>query len=71
MAAEKTDINVTMTPESYEELSRLAKEAGMDMSQCVRKAVLLYGMLRDEVKKRNKHIYIGSEEAIEKEILLP
>lgn len=63
-------INVTLAPEAYTNLKERAENAGLDMSQFVRNSLQVYNFLRKEVEIGN-HIYIGKENKIEKELVVP
>lgn len=63
-------INVTMSEGHYEELKELAAKAGIDMSEYVRTAIRLFSYL--EIEKQNgKKVYVGNNDVLEKEIVLP
>ncbi len=64
-------INVNMTPESFGELKKLADEAGLDMSQFVRNSIRVYGVLRREINKNERQVYIGKDNKIDKEVIIP
>jgi hypothetical protein len=63
-------INVTLSAENYDELRTAAAAAGMDLSEFVRNAIRIYYFLRTE-KKQGKRVYIGTDEKVEKELLVP
>lgn len=72
MATQRPRVNVTMSEESLQELKRLAREAGMGLSEFMRDSVRVYSALREEVKKKKKRLYIGGgPDEIEKEVIFP
>lgn len=63
-------INVNLSEETYNTLKEQAMKAGMDMSEFVRNALRVYNSLQRE-KLEGKHIYIGTSNKVEKELLVP
>ncbi len=63
-------INVTLSPEAYDDLKQSAEAAHIDMSQFVRNSLQVYNFLQKEKADGNK-VYIGKNKKIEKELILP
>ncbi|HLK59677.1 MAG TPA: ribbon-helix-helix domain-containing protein [Chthonomonadaceae bacterium] len=63
-------ININLSEKNYDELKALAADRGMDMSEFVRNAIRTYNTLLREMAA-GKEIYIGTEEKVEKELLIP
>jgi post-segregation antitoxin (ccd killing protein) len=60
-------INVTLSRDTYQQLKA---ETDIDMSEFVRNAIRVYHALRTEIK-RGKHVYIGTADRVEKELVVP
>jgi len=63
-------INVTLSPDAYEDLKERAEAAHLDMSQFVRNSLQVYNFLQKE-KSLGNQVYIGKNRKIEKELILP
>ena len=65
-----TRINVNLSDAQYEELKRTAEAAGMDMSEFVRNSLRIFNHLQKEIKAGNS-VYIGKDNKLEKELVMP
>lgn len=68
--AQTVRINVSLPKETYETLKELAGRYGLDMTRFVRNALQVYNFLLTQ-QKEGKKVYIGTDDRIERELLLP
>jgi predicted DNA binding CopG/RHH family protein len=66
----KMRINVNLSEDSYHTLQDQASDHGVDMSEFVRSALRVYTTLLNE-QKDGKRIYVGTNDRVEKELILP
>ena len=63
-------LNVGLSEKNYQELSVLAQDLDMNMSEFVRNAIRVYNYLQRQ-KLEGKQIYTGKNGQAEQEIVLP
>jgi hypothetical protein len=66
----KVRINVNLSENTYQQLNHMADDRGVGMSEFVRNALRVYTSLLDELR-HGKTIYVGTQDKIEKELLIP
>jgi hypothetical protein len=70
-ATKSQRLNIGFTDEALEDIKKLADQSGMSMSEFVRNSVRVYGALKRETRNSDKKILIGTNNGVDKEIIIP